>query len=205
MARICKSLISGRLLTSILTAGFLCTGQSHGAEGESNSGSLIQTETKKLQAKVQGKLDSPQSGTLGPKETANSDVAPQKNEKSKGLKATEQEHLLRTIRTLPAEKKKQLLENIKAWQLLSDDQKQALRDREGQLRKRASEEAASLIADSNLSPEQAEQFQKRYLEERRKVETSLKQELESRRKTELDEIAERLRKEIQSPESEKKP
>jgi hypothetical protein len=33
----------------------------------------------------------------------------------------------------------------------------------------------------------------------------LKQELELRRKTELEEIAQRLRKEIQSPESDKKP
>jgi ketol-acid reductoisomerase len=97
------------------------------------------------------------------------------------------------------------LENLKAWQTLSDDQKQALRDRDGQLRKRATEEASALIADSNLSPEQAEQFQKRYIEERRKVDTSLKQELELRRKTELEEIAQRLRKEIQSPESDKKP
>jgi len=186
-------------------AAFLCVGQLNGVEGESNSGSLLQTEGKKLQAKVQTKLESSPTGTTGTQEPSSSDVAPQKGEKSKGLKGSEQEHLLRTIRTLPPEKRKQLLENLKAWQTLSDDQKQALRDRDGQLRKRATEEASALIADSNLSPEQAEQFQKRYIEERRKVDTSLKQELELRRKTELEEIAQRLRKEIQSPESDKKP
>lgn len=195
-----------RLLSSgTATAAFLCISPLNGADGESSSGSLLQTEGKKLQAKVQTKLDSSQNGTIGTQEPASSDVAPQKGEKIKGLKSPEQEHLLRTIRTLPPEKKKQLLENLKAWQTLSDDQKQALRDRDGQLRKRATEEASAHITDSNLTPEQAEQFQKRYLEERRKVETSLKQELESRRKTELEQIAQRLRKEIQSPENDKKP
>ncbi len=186
-------------------SAFLCVSQLKGAEGESNSGSLLQTEGKKLQAKAQTKLESSQNGTTGTQEPSSSDVTPQKVEKSKGLKGSEQEHLLRTIRTLPPEKRKQLLENLKAWQTLSDDQKQTLRDRDGQLRKRATEEASALIADSDLSPEQAEQFQKRYIEERRKVDTSLKQELELRRKTELEEIAHRLRKEIQSPESDKKP
>jgi hypothetical protein len=205
MARFFKPLISRLLSSGIAMAAFLCVSQLNGAEGESNSGSLLQTEGKKLQAKVQTKLESSTNGTTGTQEPSSSDVAPQKGEKSKGLKGSEQEHLLRTIRTLPPEKRKQLLENLKAWQTLSDDQKQALRDRDGQLRKRATEEASALIADSNLSPEQAEQFQKRYIEERRKVDTSLKQELELRRKTELEEIAQRLRKEIQSPESDKKP
>ena len=186
-------------------AAALCVSQSNGAEGESNSGSLFQTEGRKLQAKVQAKLESSSHGTTATQELSSSDVAPQKGEKNKGLKGSEQEHLLRTIRTLPPEKKKQLLENLKAWQTLSDDQKQTLRDRDGQLRKRAAEEASALIADSNLSPEQTEQFQKRYIEERRKVDTSLKQELELRRKTELEEIAQRLRKEVQSPETDKKP
>jgi len=205
MARFRKSLIAGLFSSGIGTAAFLCVSSLNGAEGESTSGSLLQTEGKKLQAKVQTKFESSQNGTIGTQEPASSDVAPQKSEKIKGLKGSEQEHLLRTIRTLPPEKRKQLLENIKAWQTLSDDQKQTLRDRDGQLRKRAAEEASELIANSNLSPEQAEQFQKRYIEERRRVDTSLKQELESRRKAELEGIAQRLRKEIQSLEGDKKP
>lgn len=205
MARFRKPLIAKLLLSGSAVSGFLCVSQLNGAEGDSSSGSLTQTESKKLQAKVQTKTESAQSGTIGSQEPARSDGALQKSEKSKGLKGSEQEYLLRTIRTLTPEKKKQLLENLKAWQMLSDDQKQVLRDRDGQLRKRATEEASALTADSNLSPEQAEQFQKRYLEERRRVETSLKQELESRRKAELEEISQRLRKEIQSSAIDKKP
>jgi hypothetical protein len=205
MARFFKPLISRVFSSGIAMAALLYASQLNGAEGESNSGSMFQSEGKKLQAKVQTKLESPQNGTIGTQEPSSSDVAPQKGEKNKGLKGAEQEHLLRTIRTLTPEKRKQLLENLKTWQTLSDDQKQALRDRDGQLRKRATEEASALIADSDLSQEQIEQFHKRYMEERRKLDTSLKQELELRRKTKLEEIAQRLRKEIQSADGEKKP
>ena len=194
MARILKSLAFGLQLTVVVTTVLL--------REEKASGSLAQTESRKLQAKVQTKVETSQAGTAGAQQTASSDgAAPlQKGEKVRVSKAADQEHLLRTIRSLPAEKKKQLIENLKAWQTLSDEQKQVLRDRDVQLRTRASEEAAAAIADVNLSPEQAELFQKRYIEERRKVEASLKQEIEVRRKSELDGITRRLRQEIQSPE-----
>jgi len=208
MARILKSLTLGLQLTVVATNCCLWDGQVYGAEGESASGSLAQTESRKFQAKVQTKLETAQAGTAGAQQAASSDVAtsaPQKGDKIRVAKAAEQEHLLRTIRSLSSEKKKQLLENLKAWQTLSDEQKQVLRDRDVQLRTRASEEAAAAIADANLSPEQAELFQKRYVEERRKVEVSLKQELEARRKSELDGVTRRLREEIQSSESSRNP
>ena len=202
MARILKSLAFGLQLTVVVTTVLLREEKASGAEGESASGSLAQTESRKLQAKVQTKVETSQAGTAGAQQTASSDGASplQKGEKVRVSKAADQEHLLRTIRSLPAEKKKQLIENLKAWQTLSDEQKQVLRDRDVQLRTRASEEAAAAIADVNLSPEQAELFQKRYIEERRKVEASLKQEIEVRRKSELDGITRRLKQEIQSPE-----
>jgi hypothetical protein len=207
MARILKSLTFGLQLTLVVTTVWLREEKAYGAEGESASGSLAQTESRKLQAKVQTKVESSQAGTVGAQQTASSDGAapPQKGEKVRVSKAADQEHLLRTIRSLPAEKKKQLIENLKAWQTLSDEQKQVLRDRDVQLRTRASEEAAAAIADVNLSPEQAELFQKRYIEERRKVEASLKQELEVRRKSELDGMTRRLRQEIQSQEPPRNP
>ena len=207
MARIFKSLALGLQLTIVATTSWLRQGKAYGAEGESGAGSLAQTENRKLQAKVQTKLEAAQAGTVGAQQAASSDVAtpPQKGDKIRVAKAAEQEHLLRTIRALPGEKKKQLLENLKAWQTLSDEQKQVLRDRDMQLRTRASEEAAAAIADANLSPEQAELFQKRYVEERRKVEASLKQELEARRKSELDGVTRRLRQEIQSSEPPRNP
>lgn len=208
MARIRKSLALGLQLTIVAAMGWMWEVSACAAEGDSIGGSIAQTESRKLQAKVQTKLETAQGGTVGAQQPASSDVAalaPQKGDKGKGGKAAEQEHLLRTIRALPSEKKKQLLENLKAWQMLSDEQKQALRDRDVQLRTRASEEAAAAIVDANLSPEQADLFRKRYVEERRKVEAYLKQELELRRKSEIDGITRRLRQEIQSPEPPRNP
>lgn len=207
MDRNLQSLNLGLRLTLAATLGCMCEVQSFGVEGESSAGSLAQTEGRKLQAKVQTKLETAQGGTAGaPHLTSGDTLTPvQKGDKIRMAKAADQEHLLRTIRTLPADKKKQLLENLKAWQTLSDEQKQVLRDRDVQLRKRASEEAAAAIADANLSPEQAELFQKRYVEERRKVELSLKQELEVRRKSELDGITRKLKQEIESLEIPKNP
>jgi hypothetical protein len=208
MARIRKSLALGLQLTIVAAMGWMWEVRAFAAEVDSTGGAIAQTESRKLQAKVQAKVETAQAGTVGAQQPASSDVAtlaPQKGDKGKGAKAAEQEHLLRTIRALPREKKKQLLENLKAWQMLSDEQKQALRDRDVQLRTRASEEAAAAIADANLSPEQADLFQKRYVEERRKVEASLKHELELRRKSEIEGITRRLRQEIQSPEPPRTP
>ena len=208
MARIRKSLALGLQLTIVAAMGWMWEVRAFAAEVDSTGGAIAQTESRKLQAKVQAKVETAQAGTVGAQQPASSDVAtlaPQKGDKGKGAKAAEQEHLLRTIRALPREKKKQLLENLKAWQMLSDEQKQALRDRDVQLRTRASEEAAAAIADANLSPEQADLFQKRYVEERRKVEASLKHELELRRKSEIEGITRRLRQEIQSPEPPRNP
>lgn len=106
------------------------------------------------------------------------------------------EGLFQTIRALPPEKRQQLKDNLQTWQNLSDTQKQQLRERQNFLAKKAAEELAACLPGTKLSPEEMEQLQKRYIEERRKIETKLRTEMEARRKTELEQLAEKFREEL---------
>ena len=111
-------------------------------------------------------------------------------------KAANVEELLQAIRALPAEKRQQLRENLRTWQNLSDGQRQQLRERETSLRKKAAEELAACLPDAKLSAEDQELFQKRYIEERRKIEAALRAETEGRRKSELERLNEKFRDEL---------
>jgi hypothetical protein len=111
-------------------------------------------------------------------------------------KANHMEGLLQAIRALPPEKRHQLKENVNAWQKLSESQKDQLRERENVLRKKVAEELASCVSGVRLSAEEMESLQKRYLEERRKMEGKLRAEMELRRKSEIEQLTERFREEI---------
>lgn len=108
------------------------------------------------------------------------------------------ESLVQTIRALPPEKRHQLRENLRTWQDLSDGQRQQLRERDTVLRKKAAEELSACLPSTKLSEEEMELLQKRYIEERRKIENKLRSEMESRRKTEIDQLTDRLREELRS-------
>jgi hypothetical protein len=126
--------------------------------------------------------------------------SPEKTEKGlkKFLRAKEGnvEELLQAIRALPAEKRQQLRENLRTWQNLSDGQRQQLRERESVLRKKAAEELSACLPDSKLSGEDHELLQKRYIEERRKLETNLRAEIDARRKAEVERLTEKFREEL---------
>lgn len=104
--------------------------------------------------------------------------------------------LFQTIRALPPEQRQQLKENLQTWQNLSDTQRQQLRERHNFMAKKAAEELAACLPAAKLSPEEMEQLQKRYIEERRKIETKLRAEMEARRKAELDQLTEKFREEL---------
>ncbi|MEK0446923.1 MAG: hypothetical protein RLZZ399_2244 [Verrucomicrobiota bacterium] len=106
--------------------------------------------------------------------------------------------LQKLLQELTPEQRQRLIENLRTWKQLSPDQKQALRERDGLLKKRAEEEAGALA--NELSEDQKDVFQKRYIEERLKLEMVLRQEFDTRRKAEIRELVERLRRELsQSP------
>lgn len=128
--------------------------------------------------------------TQGP--TANPDKKPEqvraKNEEAESLK--------KAIRALSPEQKQRMAENLKAWKQLTAEQKEALRQREQLQRKQASDEVANVTAE--LPPAQRDLFLQRYQEERRKLQASLRQEMEARRKAELTDLLHRLKQELES-------
>ena len=107
--------------------------------------------------------------------------------------------LVDIIRSLTADQKTQLMENIKAWQQISPDLKQALRNRDTLLRKKFKDEVDAALGDTPISAEQRAAFEERYRDERKKVDLALRAELESRRKAALDEVVQRLKKTLTAP------
>ena len=107
--------------------------------------------------------------------------------------------LVEIIRSLTTDQKNQLMENIKAWQQISPDLKQSLRNRDSLLRKKFKDEVDAALGDTPISAEQRTAFEERYRDERKKIDLGLRAELESRRKVALDEVVQRLKKTITAP------
>lgn len=110
------------------------------------------------------------------------------------VKDSKREAIQKAIRDLSSEERVRLSENLQQWNELTNDQKQALRQRYSLIRKQASEEAATLAKD--LPESQREAFHKRYMEERRQVEANLRAEFEQRRKAAMGDLMDRLRQEV---------
>jgi hypothetical protein len=108
----------------------------------------------------------------------------------------QQDALLQLIRTLTPEQKSKLMESIKTWQQLGPELKTALRARDKAIRKTLNDEVQAALEGSTFSKEQRELFEKRYREERRKLEASLRTEFEARRKAALEEMVNSLKKSV---------
>jgi hypothetical protein len=108
----------------------------------------------------------------------------------------QQDPLLQLIKALTPEQKSRLMESIKTWQQLGPELKTALRARDKAIRKTLNDEVQAALEGSSFTKEQCELFEKRYREERRKLETSLRTEFEARRKGALDELVHSLKKSV---------
>ena len=111
----------------------------------------------------------------------------------------EPDPLVQLVRSLTPEQKARLIESIKAWQELTPEVKQALRARDTALKKNISEEIDAALEGSEWSQEQRAAFEKRYKEERRKLDQTLRAELDMRRKAALQEIVGRIKSELATP------
>jgi len=112
----------------------------------------------------------------------------------------EPDPLVQLVRSLTPEQKARLIESIKTWQELSPEVKQALRARETSLKKALTDEIGAALEGLELSQEQRAAFEKRFKEERRKLDLSLRAELDSRRKAALQEIIAKIKSELALPE-----
>jgi hypothetical protein len=108
----------------------------------------------------------------------------------------QQDPLLQLIRALTPEQKSRLMESIKTWQQLGPELKTALRARDKVLRKTLNDEVQVALEGTAFTKEQRDLFEKRYREERKKLETSLRTEFEARRKGALDELVNSLKKSL---------
>jgi hypothetical protein len=112
------------------------------------------------------------------------------------LERKQQDPLLQLIRSLTPEQKSKLMESIKTWQQLGPELKASLRARDKAIRKTLNEELQAALEGSSFTKEQRDLFEKRYREERKKLESSLRAEFEARRKGSLDELVNSLKKSV---------
>ena len=84
---------------------------------------------------------------------------------------------------------------------MGPEQRQMMREREKIYRAQVSREVDAALRESglHLEGERRALFEQRYLQERRRIEHSLRQEIESKRQQQLPEIQERLKKEFTEP------
>ena len=111
----------------------------------------------------------------------------------------EPDPLVQLVRSLTPEQKTRLIESIKTWQELTPEVKQALRTRETTLKKALTDEIDTALEGTEISQEQKAVFEKRYKEERRKLDQSLRAELDTRRKAALQEIIGKIKADLSLP------
>ena len=84
---------------------------------------------------------------------------------------------------------------------MSPEERKIMRERERIYRAQVNKEIDTALRESGLHLEgdKRAQFEQRYLQERRKIEHSLRQEIESQRERQLPALQERLKKEFTEP------
>jgi len=90
---------------------------------------------------------------------------------------------------------------------MSPEQRNLMRQRENLRRETMTREAEAAVRDSGLqlNPQQRAQFESRYIQERRKVEQALRQQIETQRQKELPALIRELKKEFQIDQPAKSP
>ena len=102
---------------------------------------------------------------------------------------------------LPPQDRQILQRNAERWMQMGPEERIIMREREKIYRAQVSREVDAALRDSGLrlEGEKRAQFEQRYLQERRRIEHSLRQEIESKRQQQLPVLQERLKKEFSEP------
>jgi hypothetical protein len=100
---------------------------------------------------------------------------------------------------LPPEARRNFQRNAELWMQMTPEQRNLMRQRETMRRQTMTREADAAVRDSGLQLNQQERarFESRYIQERRKVEQSLRQQIEAERQKEIPALIQQLRKEFQ--------
>jgi hypothetical protein len=113
----------------------------------------------------------------------------------------ELENVRKALEALNPEQREQIRQNFARWFNLTADDKKSLRDLQETRRKHMQEEIEEAIAQTSLQldPERRQMFVKRYTEERKKIEETLRKEADEKRGPRLEELRNRLKSEFSGP------
>ena len=104
-------------------------------------------------------------------------------------------------RSMSPEDRQRFQSNIERWRQMPPEERRELREREGwrQERLKREAEAAARAAGLQLEAERRQQFELRYIQERKRIEQELRRELREKRERELAPVVEQLKKEFTQP------
>src|SRR4029434_1162962 len=108
---------------------------------------------------------------------------------------------------MPPDARQNFQRNAELWMRMTPEQRNVMRQRETMRRQIITSEADAAVRDSGLqlNPQERARFESRYIQERRKVEQSLRQQIETERQKEIPALIQQLRKEFQLDEPGKSP
>lgn len=100
---------------------------------------------------------------------------------------------------MPPQDRQIFQRNAERWIQMGPDERRIMRARERIYRAQVSKEVDTALRDSglHLEGEKRAQFEQRYLQERRRFEHSLRQEIENKRQQQLPALQERVKREFQ--------
>jgi hypothetical protein len=121
-------------------------------------------------------------------------VAPHANRPSPMTRSTQERWL-----SLPPDARQDFRRNAERWMQMSPEERTILRDRETLRQAQIKRETDAALRDSGLrlDQEKRSQFESRYIEERRRVERALRQQIETERQKELPALIQQLKREFQ--------
>ncbi|HEX4696444.1 MAG TPA: DUF3106 domain-containing protein [Candidatus Udaeobacter sp.] len=100
---------------------------------------------------------------------------------------------------MPPEARQNFRRNAERWMRMSPEERNIMRQRENSLKATVKRETDAALRESgvNLNPQERAQFESRYIQERRRVEQTLRQQIEAERQKELPALIQQLKREFQ--------
>src|SRR4051794_5605251 len=106
---------------------------------------------------------------------------------------------------MPPDARQNFQRNAQLWMQMTPEQRNLMRQRENVRRQIMTHDADAAVRDSGLqlNPQERAKFESRYIQERRKVEETLRQQIQTERQKEIPALIQQLRKEFQLDEPNK--
>ena len=108
---------------------------------------------------------------------------------------------------MPPQARQNFQRNAERWMRMSPEERNVMRQRENLRREKIRQETDAAVRQSglHLNPQERALFESRYIQERRKVEQTFRQQIEAERQKELPALIQQLKKEFQIDQPAKSP